>query len=63
MLPEDGAVTAYGTDERRSWAVELRIPEANGLEGYHMGTEIALGHGMVYASVADGRVYAFGNRA
>lgn len=61
VVPRDDSVVAVDTAGEDRWTVGITIPETDPDDsGYRMGTQVALAHGLCYASVADGRVYALG---
>ncbi len=61
IVPRNDSVVAYETSDSRAWTIGVIVPDI-GMVGYVMGTDVALGHGICYIGIADGRIYAIGSR-
>jgi outer membrane protein assembly factor BamB len=61
VVPRSDSVVSYDSSANRRWALEITVPDV-GMAGYVIDTAVVLAHGMCYAGVADGRVYAIGAR-
>ncbi|KTG07671.1 hypothetical protein AUR64_02175 [Haloprofundus marisrubri] len=61
VVPQNDSVVAYEANDSQTWDIEITVPDI-GMAGYIMNTDVALAHGMCYVGIADGRIYAIGNR-
>jgi outer membrane protein assembly factor BamB len=59
LVPRHDAVLAYDETGRRTWQVDLVVPDV-GMAGYGMDPTATLAHGLCYVGLADGRVLALG---